>query len=153
MKSENPVCRLLFMAMLLLLGLSVCGCSKPQYTKSGNMSGYSMLTYQVEGTVTDESCVPIAGIKVFVSDSHTKMGKIDAIAYTDEEGRFVSPVVSTYFITDQTITFEDIDEEENGGLFRSVTVKVVDLKKSDSDFSMSASYQFWINMVLEKADK
>lgn len=153
MKSENPVCRLLFMAMPLLLGLSVCGCSDQSYVRHENISGYSMLTYQVEGTVTDESCVPIAGIKVFVSDSHTKMGKIDAIAYTDEEGRFVSPVVSTYFITDQTITFEDIDEEENGGLFRSVTVKVVDLKKSESDFSMSASYQFWINMVLEKADK
>lgn len=153
MKSENLVCRLLLMAMPLLLGLSVCGCSDLPYVRHENMPDYSILTYQVAGTVTDESDVPIARIKVFVSDSHTMNGKIEAIAYTDEEGRFVSPVVSTYFITNQTITFEDIDEEENGGLFRSVTVEIADLKKPDNGFSMSARCQFGINMVLEKADK
>lgn len=153
MKSENLVCRLLLMAMPLLLGLSVCGCSDQPYVQPEHVPNCYMRMYNVEGAVADESGVPIAGIKVFVSDSHTKMGKIDAIAYTDEEGRFVSPVISTYFITDQTITFEDIDEEENGGLFRSVTVKVVDLKKSDSGFSIVTRYRFSIDMVLEKADK
>ena len=98
--------RNIFMSLSLL---AVAGCSNMSHEMMG--SGATLT-----GSVTDTEGNPIEHIQVTLEWS--EIG-IKDIAYTSSEGIFKSQAyLPTKGDTSVKITLEDIDEEENGGVFR-----------------------------------
>lgn len=62
------------------------------------------------------------GEKNYVSDYDT--------VYTDVKGEFESDKAHTFSIGSQEVLFHDVDGEENGGEFESVTLGVDQMEKS-----------------------
>lgn len=62
------------------------------------------------------------GEKDYVSDYDT--------VYTDVKGEFESDKAHTFSIGSQEVLFHDVDGEENGGEFESVTLGVDQMEKS-----------------------
>lgn len=83
------------------------------------------------GTVTDQDGTPIEHIQVTLNwnDSKTK-----EISYTSSEGIFISSAhLSQRGETSLKITLEDIDGEENGGLYETLveTITILEEEKSE----------------------
>jgi len=104
--------------------LAVAGCSNMSHEMMG--SGATLT-----GSVTDTEGNPIEHIQVTLEWS--EIG-IRNIAYTSSEGIFKSQAyLPTKGETTVRITLEDIDEEENGGVFETLTETVTILKKDTED--------------------
>lgn len=104
--------------------LAVAGCSNMSHEMMG--SGATLT-----GSVTDTEGNPIEHIQVTLEWS--EIG-IKNIAYTSSEGIFKSQAyLPTKGETTVRITLEDIDEEENGGVFEALTETVTILKKDTED--------------------
>ena len=73
----------------------------------------------IHGTVTDMEGNPLNHIKVVLNYGE-EMGQMTV--YTSLKGEFIADIESS--ATALTITLEDIDGEENGGLFESLTDQI-----------------------------
>ena len=58
------------------------------------------------------------------------MCRIMITVYTDVKGEFESDKAHTFSIGSQEVLFHDVDGEENGGEFESVTLGVDQMEKS-----------------------
>lgn len=148
MKSEqvNFVNRILA-AILVLLGFSACG-------EGGGKAEYGTpyVSYQIKGTVTDKNDAPIKGIKVVISDEPENESD-DVTVYTDADGKFTGPHTYSFGLYGQTVTFEDVDGEDNGGLFKSATLGIDDMtakKVKKGEHWYSGDYEVTADVKLEK---
>ena len=73
----------------------------------------------IHGTVTDMEGNPLNHIKVVLNYGE-EMGQMTV--YTSLKGEFIADIEPS--ATTLTITLEDIDGEENGGLFESLTDQI-----------------------------
>lgn len=97
------------LSLLSILGFTGCEII------SSDMYGTPLADYIYTGNVTDAEGNPIQGIQVKVTS--------DAIVSTDENGAF-SATLEGYSYPTSSITFSDIDGEENGGEFASKEVNL-----------------------------
>lgn len=117
--------------------LAVAGCSNMSHEMMG--SGATLT-----GSVTDTEGNPIEHIQVTLEWS--EIG-IKNIAYTSSEGIFKSQAyLPAKGETTVRITLEDIDEEENGGVFEALTETVTILKK-DTEDSITEDGEINLQMV------
>lgn len=141
MKSERKnFLRRILGAVLVLLGFSVCNSCRVAY-------GCPHVDYRIKGTVTDENNSPIKGIKVLINN-------VDNDIYTDGNGKFEGPHASDVSLGRQTVSFEDVDGEDNGGLFKSATFGIDDMqqkqvKKGDGNW-YQGDYELTADVKLEK---
>lgn len=135
-------------AILVLLGFSACGEGKEPMEEYGTPS----VSYQIKGTVTDKDNAPIKGIKVVISDER-KYDTDDITVYTDADGKFTGPHTYSFSLYGQTVTFEDVDGEDNGGLFKSATLGIDDMtarKVKEGGHWYSGDYEVTADVKLEK---
>lgn len=126
--------RNIFMSLSLL---AVAGCSNMSHEMMG--SGATLT-----GIVTDTEGNPIEHIQVTLEWS--EIG-IKDIAYTSSEGIFKSQAyLPTKGDTSVKITLEDIDEEENGGVFEVLTETVTILEK-DTENSITEDGEINLQMA------
>ncbi len=139
-------------AVLVLLGFSACG----EEIKSDEIPveyGCPYMSYRIVGTVTDENNAPIKGIKVVISDSHRFDKDADVTVYTDADGKFTGSHVESFDLSEQTVSFEDVDGEDNGGLFKSATLGLDDMTKKklkDGGNWYKGDYEITANVKLER---
>lgn len=141
MKSERKnFLRRTLEAILVLLGFSVCSSCYVAY-------GSPHVGYRIIGTVTDENDVPVKGIKVLINHA-------DMDIYTDENGKFESPHASAIDLDWLTASFEDVDGEDNGGLFKSATLGIGDMQykqvKKGKGPWYDGDYEITADVKLEK---
>lgn len=75
--------------------------------------------FEIKGIVADEQGTPLNGIAVIYDDTLLSPDTL----YTGTDGRFL--IEGTMFPREEmTLKFKDMDEELNGGLFETKTVKV-----------------------------
>lgn len=135
-------------AILVLLGFSACGEGKEPMEEYGTPS----VSYQIKGTVTDKDNAPIKGIKVVISDER-KYDTDDITVYTDADGKFTGPHTYSFSLYGQTVTFEDVDGEDNGGRFKSATLGIDDMtakKVEEGGHWYSGDYEVTADVKLEK---
>lgn len=149
MKSEsvNFINRILA-AILVLLGFSACGEGKEPMVEYGVPS----VSYRIKGTVTDKDNAPIKGIKVVISDE-PEIESDDITVYTDADGKFTGPHTYSFSLYGQTVTFEDVDGEDNGGRFKSSTLGIDDMtarKVKEGGHWYSGDYEVTADVKLEK---
>ena len=105
--------------------LALAGCSDMPIWDQGMGS---LLT----GTVTDQDGTPIEHIQVTLNWNDSKAKEI---SYTSSEGIFISSAhLSQKGETLLKITLEDIDGEENGGLYETLveTITILEEEKSEN---------------------
>ena len=123
--------------LIFLSLLAVAGCSNMSHEMMG--SGATLT-----GSVTDTEGNPIEHIQVTLEWS--EIG-IKDIAYTSSEGIFKSQAyLPTKGDTSVKITLEDIDEEENGGVFEVLTETVTILEK-DTENSITEDGEINLQMA------
>ena len=116
-----------------LLGFASCGkidnILKPRY-----MYGQPYANFKALGTVRDEDGNPVKGIQVTVRQHWSYDEPADNRLFTNAEGTY--QLIREVFDGPEsvTVTFEDVDGEENGGEFASAEVspEVVQTKKGDN---------------------
>ena len=75
--------------------------------------------FEIKGIVADEQGTPLNGIAVIYDDTLLSPDTL----YTGTDGRFL--IEGTMFPREEmTLKFKDLDEELNGGLFETKTLKV-----------------------------
>ncbi|MFI3332149.1 MAG: radical SAM-associated putative lipoprotein [Rikenellaceae bacterium] len=104
------------LSTLTLLGFSSCSDEWGNIITTPDMYGTPISDFRFMGEVTDSEGNPIKGIEVKVSSASES-------TLTDDQGAF-STEFKTYIDGTHTITFTDIDGEENGGEFISQQVEV-----------------------------
>ena len=109
-------------ALLGLLGFESCD--------SNGLEEYGCpyADYIIKGVVTDEAGIPIKGIKVIAPYSSKMDSQYGQIVQTDTQGIFMLQEFSS--LRGNDIIFEDIDGEDNNGLFQSDTINVESLPKT-----------------------
>lgn len=135
-------------AILVLLGFSACGEGKEPMPEYGTPS----VSYRIKGTVTDKDNAPIKGIKVVISDE-PEIESDDITVYTDADGKFSGPHTYSFSLYGQTVTFEDVDGEDNGGRFKSSTLGIDDMtakKVKEGGHWYSGDYEVTADVKLEK---
>jgi len=135
-------------AVLALLGFAACGEKNELICEYGTPS----VSYRIMGTVTDENNAPIKGIKVVISDE-PEMESDDITVYTDVDGKFTGPHTYSFSLYGQTVSFEDVDGEDNGGLFKSATLGLDDMTtekvKDGNGHWYSGDYEVIADVKLE----
>ena len=109
--------RFIYFLMALLGFGSFTSCEEESNNELAVMYGAPLIHYRVSARVVDSKGNPISGIEV-----GTSRGGADGIS--DAEGR-VEFVVSEYF---DEVVFTDVDKEENGGEFETLTLDYNDIK-------------------------
>lgn len=133
--------------LLGVLGLTGCSCAKMYGSPIPDIVceyGCPHAELKIEGKVTDKASKPIQGIQVGVQG---------VVAQTDEQGKFLIGDNSFFPGTDVTLRAEDIDGENNGGLFKSqeVNVKLTKVKEGDGRWYDGAfEAEAPVEIVLEK---
>lgn len=109
-------------ALLGLLGFESCD--------SNGLEEYGCpyADYIIKGVVTDEAGIPIKDIKVIAPYSSEMDSQYGQIMQTDTQGSFMLHEFSS--LRGNDIIFEDIDGEDNNGLFQSDTISVESLPKT-----------------------
>lgn len=107
----------------LLLGVSSC----MKEESSSDISGYDDM---IQGFVTDNEDNIIEHIKVTLDWNN---GAYQEIKYSDSHGQFSSDYrqYAANEVMTLTITLEDIDGEENGGLFESLNETITLFENGD----------------------
>lgn len=147
LESINIVNRIL-LAILALLGFSACAEKEEIWCEYGTPS----VSYRVIGTVTDENNAPVKGIKVVISD-YPETETDDVTVYTDADGKFAGSHTYSFSLDKQTVSFEDVDGEDNGGLFKSATLGLDDMTKKQLEKGghwYRGDYELTANVKLEK---
>ena len=111
------------------LGFASCG----EIETPPPMYGQPYANFKALGTVRDEDGNPIQGIQVTVRQHWSHVEPPDNKLFTDANGTY--QLIREVFDGPEsvTVTFEDVDGEENGGEFASAEVspEVVQTKKGD----------------------
>lgn len=110
--------------LLSLLGFS--SCSNNDDNEIPCLYGTPTSTYHFKGTVTDEHGTPIKGIKVVTQvKQDDKAIRVDS-TYTDSDGSYqtadkMSVSTPSYYVKNgiMSVSFEDVDGQENGGEFET----------------------------------
>lgn len=111
MKIISNIIRLLFCAMII----SSCAAMDMQPSQSMDIPGMRIL----EGKISDLDGNPIEHIKV-TADMDIYMS-VQEVKYTDSDGSFMIEINAGSSVpVTVTLTIEDIDGEENGGLFETM---------------------------------
>ncbi len=149
--------QLILSAIISLLGFSSCKPSQEQY----DMYGTPIIDYQLKGRVTDTENNPIAGLRVVIA--RQGYGDADPKAQTlttDANGEFASEEerVTSSFLHQGSITFTDIDGDENGGSFKDKTIALKDVKPIYDNSTNDGAWFYGdviytINTSLLKQDK
>ena len=113
-----------------MLGVSVIGmlgCSSCE--EHSDEYGTPITYFRYWGTVTDEAGNPIEGINVIMSGRILGMPNVQlkTESYDGEKSNFSTGIFSTADTHIATIDFVDVDGEENGGDFQSVTITPQDM--------------------------
>ena len=146
------VVRILCVSAIGLLGFSSCEEHSDEY-------GTPITSFQYWGYVADEAGNPIKGINVIMSGTINGMPNVqlktesfmfDEDTSVFETGRF--SMVDTHITT---IDFVDVDGEENGGDFQSLTITPQDLVKSSGyvdrpEYSVSTVVYYKADIKLKK---
>ena len=94
----------------------------------------------IEGTISDHMGKPIEHIRVTLTWGS---GVEATVVYTSSEGAFKTEIPSEETWTD--ITVSDIDGQENGGEFESVTDKVMLYNDTDEDELLRVILDYRLN--------
>ena len=120
----NKLIRLLCVSVIGMLGFSSCEEHSDEY-------GTPITTFRYWGTVTDEAGNPIEGINVIMSGNILGMPnvklKTESYMFDEETCVFYTGTFSSSDTHIETIDFVDVDGEENGGDFQSVTITPQDM--------------------------
>jgi putative lipoprotein (rSAM/lipoprotein system) len=120
----NKLIRLLCVSVIGLLGFSSCEEHSDEY-------GTPITNFRYWGIVTDEAGNPIEGINVIMSGNILGMPnvklKTESYMYGEDMSVFLTGRFSTANTQITTIDFVDVDGEENGGDFQSVTITPQDM--------------------------
>lgn len=118
----NKLIRLLCVSVIGMLGFSSCEEHSDEY-------GTPITNFRYWGIVTDEAGNPIEGINVIMSGNILGMPnvKLKTESYDGEKYNFSTGIFSTADTHIATIDFVDVDGEENGGDFQSVTITPQDM--------------------------
>lgn len=126
----NKLIRLLCVSVIGVLGFSSCEEHSDEY-------GTPITTFRYWGTVTDEAGNPIEGINVIMSGNILGMPnvklKTESYMFDEETCVFYTGIFSSSDTHIETIDFVDVDGEENGGDFQSVTITPQDMVESRID--------------------
>lgn len=118
-----------------LLGFASCG-EIENILEAPDMYGQPHADFKALGTVRDEDGNPIKGIQVTVRQHWSYARPAVNTLLSDEKGTYqlIRQVVDEP--ESITVTFEDVDGEENGGEFASAEVspEVVQTKKGGKDW-------------------
>lgn len=149
--------RRFYLHLLSLLGFSAgtSGCSPAVMYGTPTiddldvcMYGTPTVEYMVKGKVTDTNGTPIKGIVVSSGNNTPSLS-----ATTGEDGTFVTNTVSDMDPMG-TLTFTDVDGEQNGGSFSPKSLDISKLSKEqvkDSDGAwFNGGYELTANVELEK---
>ena len=130
----NKLIRLLCVLVIGLLGFSSCEEHSDEY-------GTPITNFRYWGIVTDEAGNPIEGINVIMSGNILGMPnvKLKTESYDGEKYNFSTGIFSTADTHIATIDFVDVDGEENGGDFQSVTITPQDMVQESQFDDMPAT--------------
>lgn len=119
---------------ILLAAMTFVAC-KDNEPEPAPEHGVPSISYQVKGVVTDEAGNPLAGIAMKLKDDYMNPAfkdpyvQLDSVG-TDENGAYASHFVNDTQIRDGLVIIaEDVDGEENGGLFAPDTLRLIDMEK------------------------
>ncbi|MGN0006498.1 MAG: radical SAM-associated putative lipoprotein [Alistipes sp.] len=145
-------------AILVLLGFSSCGKDNDNLGDIPVEYGTPSVNYQIKGTVTDKSGTPIKDIKVVVNYIPQTTAE-DRTVYTDANGQFSTWYWCAYSSKwdKPTITFEDTDGEDNGGLFKTATLDANDMAQTELPIPEDnhwcvGNYELTADVKLEKEE-
>lgn len=110
-----------------------------------DMYGCPTVDFQVKGTVVSENAGPLEGIRVVVRTAWDNADYNADTVYTNAKGEFKSHELSSVAIDQQKVYFDDVDGENNGGIFKSdsIALEKMDkkqLKKGDGWFNGQFEY-------------
>ena len=136
--------------ILGLLGFASCG-EIEKILEAPDMYGQPHADFKALGTVRDEDGNPIKGIQVTVRQLWSYDEPADNKLFTGAEGTY--QLIREVFDGPEsvTVTFEDVDGEENGGDFASAEVspEVVQTEKGDNDW-YGGAFEARADVVLKK---
>ena len=126
-----------------------------------DMYGSPYADFKALGTVTDEAGKPVKGIRVAIRQ-HRHFSSVgldrndwyeDDTLFTNADGRYQLRREITVVPDDVTVVFEDIDGEENGGLFQEAEVKpVVSQSKKGDNHWYNGMFEARADVALKKQD-
>lgn len=122
-----------------------------------DMYGCPTVDFQVKGTVVSEDAGPLEGIRVVVRTAWDNVDYNADTVYTNAKGEFKSHELSSVAIDQQKVYFDDVDGENNGGIFKSdsIALEKMDkkqLKKGDGWFN--GQFEYTVPVVnLSKEEK
>ena len=146
------VVRILCVSAIGLLGFSSCEEHSDEY-------GTPITSFQYWGYVADEAGNPIKGINVIMSGTINGMPnvqlKTESFMFDEDTSVFETGRFSMADTHVTTIDFVDVDGEENGGNFQSVTITPQDLVKSSGyvdrpEYSVSTVVYYKADIKLKK---
>ena len=146
------VVRILCVSAIGLLGFSSCEEHSDEY-------GTPITSFQYWGYVADEAGNPIKGINVIMSGTINGMPnvqlKTESFMFDEDTSVFETGRFSLADTHITTIDFVDVDGEENGGDFQSVTITPQDLVKSSGyvdrpEYSVSTVVYYKADIKLKK---
>ena len=146
------VVRILCVSAIGLFGFSSCEEHSDEY-------GTPITSFQYWGYVADEAGNPIKGINVIMSGTINGMPnvqlKTESFMFDEDTSVFETGRFSLADTHITTIDFVDVDGEENGGDFQSVTITPQDLVKSSGyvdrpEFSVSTVVYYKADIKLKK---
>ena len=116
--------------ILGLLGFASCG---KNLVDTLVMYGQPHADFKATGTVRDEDGNPIQGIRVSVRLKYAPWSQDEETTlYTDKMGDY-QYITEVFDVPPVTITFEDVDGEENGGEFASAEASPTVVRIQDGD--------------------
>lgn len=146
------VVRILCVSAIGLLGFSSCEEHSDEY-------GTPITSFQYWGYVADEAGNPIKGINVIMSGTINGMPnvqlKTESFMFDEDTSVFKTGRFSMADTHVTTIDFVDVDGEENGGDFQSLTITPQDLVKSSGyvdrpEYSVSTVVYYKADIKLKK---
>ena len=116
--------------ILGLLGFASCG---KNLVDTLVMYGQPYADFKALGTVSDEHGTPIKGIRVSVRLKYSPWSQdMETTLYTDDKGDYQF-ITEVFDVPPVTITFDDVDGEENGGEFASAEASPTVVRIKDGD--------------------
>lgn len=137
---RHIIINLIVKALPLLVAPALFSCSVDKIANDFTSSDVAdaAANYQVTGSVSDGSGVPVPGIRVVADYSTGPVYRADTL-YTDKEGRFSkflsAPRVDKFFMT-----FSDIDGAANGGEFVTKYLEVTPIRTEISSGYFGGSF-------------
>lgn len=158
-KKINKLFNAVTASLLSMLGFSACG-------NSGGgdepcLYGTPISGYHFKGTVTDEQGTPIKGIKVVTQMNQGDVTRRIDSTYTDTNGGYQTVDKDFYTTLDYatknklvSVSFEDVDGENNGGEFETAKsegddITVKQIEKGDGSWYIG-KYELTADKKLKK---